>query len=78
MYGRCGMTERGNEIGVHVIRGGGVVGDHTGLFHQKYEKIEQTHRAYDRAVFARGAVRAAAWVPGKAPGLYTMKEVLGL
>ena len=78
MYGRCGMTERGNEIGVHVIRGGDVVGDHTVQFHQNYETIELTHRAYDRAVFARGAVRAAAWVAGKAPGLYTMKEVLGL
>ncbi|HJJ99353.1 MAG TPA: 4-hydroxy-tetrahydrodipicolinate reductase [Methanocorpusculum sp.] len=78
MYGRCGMAERGNEIGVHVIRGGDVVGDHTVQFHQNYETIELTHRAYDRAVFARGAVRAAAWVSGKAPGMYTMKEVLGL
>lgn len=78
MYGRCGMTERGNEIGVDVIRGGDVVGDHTVQFHQNYETIELTHRVYDRAVFARGAVRVAAWVSGKAPGLYTMKEVLGL
>ncbi len=78
MYGREGMTERKNEIGVHVIRGGDVVGDHTVQFHQNYETIELTHRAYDRAVFARGAVRAAAWVPRAAPGLYTMKEVLGL
>lgn len=78
MCGRCGMTERGNEIGVHVIRGGDVVGDHTVQFHQNYETIELTHRAYDRAVFARGAVRAAAWVSGAQPGMYTMKEVLGL
>ena len=78
MYGREGMTERKNEIGVHVIRGGDVVGDHTVQFHQNYETIELSHRAYDRAVFARGAIRAAAWVPGEAPGLYTMKEVLGL
>ncbi|RBQ25625.1 MAG: 4-hydroxy-tetrahydrodipicolinate reductase [Methanocorpusculum sp. MCE] len=78
MYGREGMTERKNEIGVHVIRGGDVVGDHTVQFHQNYETIELTHRAYDRAVFARGAVRAAAWVPKAAPGLYTMKEVLWL
>ncbi|MDV0442187.1 4-hydroxy-tetrahydrodipicolinate reductase [Methanorbis furvi] len=78
MYGRCGMTERKNEIGVHVIRGGDVVGDHTVQFHQNYETIELTHRAYDRAVFARGAVRAAAWVPGKTPAVYTMKEVLNL
>ncbi len=78
MYGREGMTERKNEIGVHVIRGGDVVGDHTVQFHQNYETIELTHRAYDRAVFARGVVRAAAWAPTAAPGLYTMKEVLGL
>lgn len=78
MYGRCGMTERKNEIGVHVIRGGDIVGDHTVQFHQNYETIELTHRAYDRAVFARGAVRAAAWVPGACPGVYTMKEVLHL
>ena len=78
MYGRCGMTERKNEIGVHVIRGGDIVGDHTVQFHQNYETIELTHRAYDRAVFARGAVRAAAWVPGARPGVYTMKEVLHL
>ncbi len=78
MYGREGMTERKNEIGVHVIRGGDVVGDHTVQFHQNYETIELTHRAYDRAVFARGAIRAAAWVPKAKPGVYTMKEVLGL
>jgi len=78
MYGREGMTERKNEIGVHVIRGGDVVGDHTVQFHKNYETIELTHRAYDRAVFARGAVRAAAWVPKAKPGVYTMKEVLGL
>lgn len=78
MYGRQGMTERKDEIGVHVIRGGDVVGDHTVQFHQNFETIELTHRAYDRSVFARGAVRAAAWVPSADPGLYTMKEVLGL
>ena len=78
MYGRQGMTERKDEIGVHVIRGGDVVGDHSVQFHQNFETIELSHRAYDRAVFARGAVRAAAWVPSADPGLYTMKEVLGL
>ncbi len=78
MYGRQGMTERKDEIGVHVIRGGDVVGDHTVQFHQNFETIELTHRAYDRSVFARGAVRAAAWIPSAEPGLYTMKEVLGL
>ncbi|MDD4133297.1 MAG: 4-hydroxy-tetrahydrodipicolinate reductase [Methanocorpusculum sp.] len=78
IYGREGMTERKTEIGMHVIRGGDIVGDHAVQFHQNYETIELTHRAYDRAVFARGAVRAAGWVPTAAPGLYTMKEVLGL
>lgn len=78
MYGRQGMTERKDEIGVHVIRGGDIVGDHTVQFHQNYETIELTHRAYDRAVFSRGAVRAAAWVPEQKPGVYTMKEVLNL
>ena len=78
MYGRCGMTERKNEIGVHVIRGGDVVGDHTVQFHQNYETISLTHRAYDRAVFARGAVKAAEWAADAKPGMYTMKEVLGL
>jgi 4-hydroxy-tetrahydrodipicolinate reductase len=78
VYGRVGMTERKNEIGVHVIRGGDIVGDHTVQFHQNYETIGLSHRAYDRAVFARGAVRAAVWVPDAQPGVYTMKEVLSL
>lgn len=78
LYGREGMTERGNEIGVHVIRGGDIVGDHSVLFSGNFETIELSHRAYDRSVFARGAIRAAKWVPNKPPGMYTMKEVLGL
>ncbi|MDO5843740.1 MAG: 4-hydroxy-tetrahydrodipicolinate reductase [Methanocorpusculum sp.] len=78
MYGRHGMTERGNEIGVHVIRGGDVVGDHSVQFHQNFETIELSHRAYDRSVFARGAVKAAEWVKTAKPGLYTMKDVLHL
>jgi len=78
MYGRWGMTERKDEIGVHVIRGGDVVGDHTVQFHQNFETISLTHRAYDRSVFARGAIKAAEWVSTAKPGIYTMKEVLGL
>lgn len=62
----------------HVITGGDVVGNHTVQFHQNYETIELTHRAYDRAVFIHGAVHAAAWVSGKTPGFYPMKDVLGL
>lgn len=77
-YGRLGMTERGDEIGVHVIRGGDIVGEHSVLFSGNFETIELSHRAYDRSVFARGAIRAAKWVPGQPAGMYTMKEVLGL
>jgi 4-hydroxy-tetrahydrodipicolinate reductase len=78
VYGREGMTERGSEIGVHVIRGGDIVGDHTVLFAGNQEVIELTHRAYDRSVFAHGSLRAARWVKGKNPGIYTMNDVLGL
>jgi len=77
-YGREGMLERGNEIGIHVIRGGDIVGDHSVLFAGNYECIELSHRAYDRAVFARGALRAIEWVVGKEPGVYSMTDVLGL
>ncbi len=78
MYGREGMTERGNEIGVHVIRGGDIVGDHKVMFSKNFETIELSHRAYDRSVFASGALRAARWVVGKKPGIYGMNDVLGL
>lgn len=78
MYGREGMTERKNEIGVHVIRGGDIVGDHTVMFSKNFETIEISHRAYDRSVFATGALQAARWVVGKKPGLYDMNDVLGL
>ena len=78
VYGRVGETERKNEIGVHVIRGGDIVGDHSVLFAGNFECIEVSHRAYDRAVFARGAVRAAGWVSGREPRIYSMQEVLGL
>jgi 4-hydroxy-tetrahydrodipicolinate reductase len=78
MYGREGMTERKNEIGVHVIRGGDIVGDHAVLFSKNYETITLSHRAYDRAVFASGALRATRWVFGKRPGIYGMNDVLNL
>ncbi|NYT06037.1 MAG: 4-hydroxy-tetrahydrodipicolinate reductase [Methanomicrobiales archaeon] len=77
-YGREGMAERANEIGVHVIRGGDIVGDHSVLFAANHEVIELSHRAYDRAVFAHGVLRAIRWVDGKEPGIHTMDEVLGL
>jgi 4-hydroxy-tetrahydrodipicolinate reductase len=78
VYGREGMKERGNEIGVHVIRGGDIVGDHAITFASNYETVTLSHRAYDRGVFAEGAVRATKWLVGKKPAIYGMKDVLGL
>lgn len=78
LYGREGMTERKDEIGVHVIRGGDIVGDHTVLFAANNETIELSHRAYDRAVFAHGVIRAVRFVSGKSPGIYSMTDVLDL
>jgi len=77
-YGREGRTERGSEIGVHVIRGGDIVGEHSVLFAGNQEVIELSHRAQDRSVFAMGALRAIRWVKGKKPGVYTMADVLNL
>jgi 4-hydroxy-tetrahydrodipicolinate reductase len=66
-----------SEIGIHSVRGGDVVGDHTVIFAGDGERLELTHRASSRETFARGALRAARWVIGKPPGLYTMADVLG-
>ena len=60
------------------LRGGDVVGDHTVLYCGEGERLEITHRATSRGSLAAGAVRAAAWLPGQAPGLYDMADVLGL
>jgi 4-hydroxy-tetrahydrodipicolinate reductase len=68
----------GSEIPIQSIREGEVVGDHTVLFAGSGECLELTHRASTREIFARGALRAAQWVVGKPPGLYTMQDVLGL
>ncbi len=65
-------------IGFAVVRGGDTVGEHTVLFAGDGERIELTHRATDRMIFARGALRAASWIVGRAPGLYRMQDVLGL
>ena len=65
-------------IGYSVARGGDVVGEHTAFFYSEGERIELTHFATNRALFARGALQAAKWTDGKAPGLYDMKDVLGL
>lgn len=78
VYGRVGEAQRKDEIGMHVIRGGDIVGDHAVLFAGNFECIEISHRAYDRAVFAQGAVRAARWVIGRDPRIYAMQDVLGI
>jgi 4-hydroxy-tetrahydrodipicolinate reductase len=78
VYGREGITgERpAGQIGVMALRGGDVVGDHTVFFLGTGERIELTHRAQSREAFAAGALRAAAWVADRAPGLYSMRDVL--
>ena len=65
-------------IGFASLRGGTVVGDHTVTLAGPYERIELTHRAEDRMIFAKGALAAARWGQGKKPGMYTMRDVLGL
>jgi len=79
-HGRCGMVgaRPQDQIGVAVIRGGDIVGDHTVFFIGQGERIELTHRAHSRDTFAGGAVRAALWLHGKPAGLYDMQDVLGL
>ncbi|MEI7703652.1 MAG: 4-hydroxy-tetrahydrodipicolinate reductase [Deltaproteobacteria bacterium] len=80
VYARHGMVgERTpREIGVMTLRGGDVVGEHTVFFAGQGERLEVTHRATSRDQFARGALRAARWVNGRAPGMYDMHDVLGL
>jgi len=80
LYAREGITgerERGS-IGFATIRAGDIVGEHTVLFGAKGERLEITHRATERMTFARGAIRAALWLAGRGPGLYDMRDVLGL
>ncbi|MEZ4404047.1 MAG: 4-hydroxy-tetrahydrodipicolinate reductase [Kofleriaceae bacterium] len=66
------------EIGAVAVRGGDVVGEHTAFFFGPGERIELTHRATDRAIFAHGALRAAVWAVGQRPGRYDMLDVLGM
>jgi 4-hydroxy-tetrahydrodipicolinate reductase len=75
--GHTGARKSG-DIGFATLRGGDVVGDHTVIFAGDGERLELTHRAGSRQGFARGALRAARWVVGRKPGLYGMKDVLGL
>jgi 4-hydroxy-tetrahydrodipicolinate reductase len=79
-HGRVGIVgERtASEIGVHSIRGGDVVGDHTVIFANTGERVELTHKASSRDTFANGALRAAQWVVKQQPGIYDMQDVLGL
>jgi 4-hydroxy-tetrahydrodipicolinate reductase len=80
VYGRHGLPgERtGKEIGVMSLRSGDVVGEHTVSFGTLGERLELTHRAHSRDTFARGALRAARWMAGRPPGLYSMHDVLGI
>jgi 4-hydroxy-tetrahydrodipicolinate reductase len=80
VYARKGLTgeRKKQEIGIQTIRAGDIVGDHTILFGGMGERIEVTHRASSRDTFARGALRAAAWVVTRPPGLYDMMDVLSL
>jgi 4-hydroxy-tetrahydrodipicolinate reductase len=78
-HGCLGIGERApGEIGIHSIRGGDVVGDHTVIFANTGERLELTHKASSRETFANGALRAALWVVEQKPGLYDMQDVLGL
>jgi 4-hydroxy-tetrahydrodipicolinate reductase len=77
--GRDGITgeRKPGTIGFASLRGGDVIGDHTAVFAGAGERIEITHKAGGREIFAAGAVRAALWAVGKKPGLYSMQDVLG-
>ncbi len=79
-YGRQGITgeRKPTEIGMHSLRGGDVVGDHTVIFAGLGERLELTHKASSRDTFANGALRAAQWVVSQPPGIYDMQAVLGL
>lgn len=76
-HGTTGAREKG-KIGFSVARGGDVVGEHTAFFFSDGERLELTHKATNRSLFAKGALHAAAWSDGKEPGLYSMRDVLGL
>jgi 4-hydroxy-tetrahydrodipicolinate reductase len=78
--GRSGHTgaRPAGEIGLHAVRGGGVIGEHQVLFLGENERLELAHRAHDRGLFADGALAAARWIAGRTPGRYTMTQALGL
>ena len=77
VHGRSGMALRGREIGVHAVRAGDIVGDHTVLFAGPGERLEIKHQAHSRTALASGAIRAARWIAKVEPGVYRMSDVLG-
>ena len=80
VFGREGLSSERpkGEIGIHALRAADIIGDHTVLFATEGERVEISHRATSRDAFAKGALHAAAWLPGQKPGLYDMQDVLGL
>lgn len=77
VYGREGVCPRGKEIGIHAVRGGDIVGDHTVMFVGNSERIELRHQAHSREIFVGGAVMAAKWVASQKKGVvYSMSDVL--
>lgn len=74
---RTGGNRPQGQIGFSALRGGGVVGEHEARFLSSLEEVSIGHRAFDRSIFARGAVEAALWLKGREPGFYTMQDVLG-
>ncbi len=79
-HGREGITgaRTSTEVGIHSLRGGDVIGDHTVIFAALGERIELTHKASDRGIFAGGSLRAAHWIVSRPPGVFDMQDVLGL
>ena len=79
VFGREGICPRGKEIGIHAVRGGDIIGDHTVLFVGNSERIELRHQAHTREIFVGGAVTAAKWIPSQKKGIvYAMSDVLNL
>ena len=78
IYERHGISLRQAEIGIHAVRGGDIVGDHTVLFAGDGERLEIKHQAHSRQAFASGALLAARWVMNAPGGIYSMKDVLGI
>ena len=76
-FGNVGARSK-REVGMHAVRGGDVVGDHTVIYAAQGERVELTHKASSRDTFANGAIRAAKWLRGQPNGLYDMQDVLGL